>query len=153
MPLSPAGVVARLSSTPLRNLFAAIVGGVIAGTVEYAVMKVNLPGGVPPIVDAGIVATITAAMLFIVLREWRVRRQLVLQQLHIVAELNHNVRNALQMLLYYQFLPPQKQTEAVLESVNRIDSTLTELFPVIGELQGPVPQNVHLRGKPPHKGS
>ncbi len=148
MPYSPAGIVASLSNTPLRNLVAAIIGGGIVGTVEYVVMQVHLPRGVPPMVDAGIIATITAVLLFVVLREWRVRRGLVLQQLRIVAELNHHVRNALQTLTYSQFLPPQEQTVAVLESVNRIDSTLRDLFPVI-EQRTAVPDNVRLHGNPP----
>lgn len=149
MPIWPVGIVAKLSTSPLSNVVAALMGGAIVGAVEYVVMQVHLPSGVPPIVDAAIIATITAILLFIVLREWRIRRELVLQQLRIVAELNHNVRNALQSLAYSQYLPPHLQTETVLESVNRIDSTLRELFPVVGDRRRAFPENVRPRGRPP----
>lgn len=153
MPYSPAGILANLSSSPLRNIAAAIIGGAISGTLEYlvhtTVLEVHLPVGVPAIVDSTMVTVFTALFLFLVLREWRLRRAMVLEQLRMVAELNHNVRNALQRLAYSQYLPPHEQTEAVLESVNRIDSTLRELFPVVGGRRGAVPDHVRAREKQP----
>ena len=37
------------------------------------------------------------------------------------------------MILYSRFLPVTEQTQALLDSVDRIESTLRELFPTIGQ--------------------
>ena len=46
-----------------------------------------------------------------------------------VAELNHHVRNALQVIRESHYLPEDRQAQAVMESVDRIDRTLKHLFP------------------------
>jgi hypothetical protein len=46
-----------------------------------------------------------------------------------VAELNHHVRNALQVIRDSHLLPEERQAQAVIESVERIDRTLRHLFP------------------------
>jgi uncharacterized membrane protein len=52
-----------------------------------------------------------------------------MQEMHTVAELNHHVRNALQVIRDSHLLPEDKQAQAVIESVERIDNTLRRLFP------------------------
>ncbi len=133
----PASVLGSLTDSPWRSALAAIASGAFIGAIEFGVHTLvrvaRLPRGVPRIADAVTIAVVTAVLVYIVLREWRVRRALVVQQLRVVSELNHNVRNALQTLLYSQYMPAKEQSEAVLQSVARIDKTLRELFPAIGE--------------------
>ncbi len=134
--------VASLVDSKPRLIAATLASGAIAGVGEYvihtAVTGAQLWLDLPTLLDSGIMATITAVLMYIALRGWRVRRMLLLQRLLMVAELNHNVRNALQMLLYSPYLPPKEQTQAVLESVDRIESTLKELFPSVVERTGRV---------------
>jgi hypothetical protein len=83
----------------------------------------------PVILDSIVVAAIVATLVSMVLAEARARRKSLLRHLRNVAELNHQVRNALQTIVYSNYLAPPQQAAAVLESVNRIDRTLRELFP------------------------
>ncbi len=60
------------------------------------------------------------------------RRRKVLDELRVVAKLNHNVRNALQSIQYAAHLSTSSDNLQIInESVRRIDDTLRELFPAI----------------------
>ncbi len=122
-----------VGSTP-RVLALSLASGVIAGILEYiihtAATGAQLRADRPTLIDSAVMAFVTAILVYIAMAQWRARRLLLLQRLQTIAELNHNVRNALQRLMYSQYLPPREQTQAVLESVDRIESTLRELFPV-----------------------
>jgi Na+-transporting methylmalonyl-CoA/oxaloacetate decarboxylase beta subunit len=133
-------VVARLDESPRHAAAVAIITGVAAGVVEYVVhtlvMHTVLSRRVPAMVDSAIMSLIAGVLVYMVLAEARTRRRILMQHLRNVAELNHEVRNSLQMIVYSKFLPPQAQAEAILESVQRIENTLRDLFP--GE---PIPAN------------
>jgi hypothetical protein len=48
--------------------------------------------------------------------------------------LNHHVRNALQTIMYSEYLPDSEENrKVVLEGVERIGRILQELFPAVGE--------------------
>ncbi len=136
MPSQPP-LLTGLVASRVRIVIATLASGVIAGALEYiihtAVTGARVALDLPTIIDSAMMAGITAGLVYILLTEWRARRRLVVQRLRIIAELNHNVRNALQMILYSRFLPPTEQTQALLDSVDRIESTLEELFPAIGQ--------------------
>jgi hypothetical protein len=55
-------------------------------------------------------------------------------------ELNHNVRNALQTIVYANQADADEQHKMIVDSVDRIDRTLRELFPAmnVDEKQTPV---------------
>jgi len=136
--------VAGLAGSPARNLAAGIGAGAAAGVVEFAVHATVLHGGlpdpIPGVVDAAVIAALTGVLVYILLRQWRMRRALVVEQLRIVTELNHQVRNALQAIVYSQFAPRQEQTKTVLASVDRIDKTLKELFPGVTQSRDDTPE-------------
>jgi hypothetical protein len=53
-----------------------------------------------------------------------------------IAQLNHEVRNALQVIVYGEYesaATPAAHRTAILGSVEQIDKTLRQLFPVIGD--------------------
>jgi phage terminase Nu1 subunit (DNA packaging protein) len=56
---------------------------------------------------------------------------MVVEELARVAELNHNVRNALQVIRHSHTLERDEQAEAIVASVDRIDETLRRLFPAL----------------------
>jgi hypothetical protein len=126
-------VVTRLDESPRHAAAAAAITGALAGLIEYlvhsTVMETVLSSRVPAIFDSAIMALIAGVLVYMVLAEARARRKILLAHLRNVAELNHEVRNALQMIVYSKFLPPQAQAEAILESVQRIENTLRDLFP------------------------
>jgi hypothetical protein len=62
----------------------------------------------------------------------RGRQEAVRNQERQVAELNHNIRNALMVVLLAQGLPPER-AEMVQDAVERIDQTLRQVVPVAGK--------------------
>jgi hypothetical protein len=128
--------LAWLARSPARNLGASIAAGVFTGVVEYiahtTLVRAHLPRNLPSAVDAAIIALMAALLVYTLLRQWRLRRAMVVRELNTVAELNHQVRNALQTIVYSQYVQQQDQARAVLESVDRIAKTLNEVFPDMG---------------------
>lgn len=80
--------------------------------------------------DAGSVGLLVALITYIEIIAVQIRRSRVAAELRIVAELNHNVRNALQAISYAVRLPEtENQVEIIEKCVHRIDATLRDLFP------------------------
>jgi len=77
-----------------------------------------------------------AGISYLLLMGARARRLAFLEHLRKIAELNHNVRNALAVIQSTQYLSQdsaEQNRRIVLASVDRIDQTLSHLFPTIGE--------------------
>jgi hypothetical protein len=76
-----------------------------------------------------------AAMLVILLDERaRQRRKLVEERLRVIAEMNHHVRNALQVLIFHSAQAPNHQDVlAMKESIDRIQWALREILPNLPE--------------------
>lgn len=114
-------------------VIAVLLSGVLAGLLEFithlAVAKSRPPLQFHAGVDAAVVASITMILVSVIIAAARARRRQVLKEMTTVAELNHHVRNALQVIRDSHLLPEDRQAQAVIESVERIDRTLRHLFP------------------------
>jgi uncharacterized membrane protein YedE/YeeE len=114
-------------------VLAVLICGAIAGVLEFlthlAVASMRPPLQFHAGVDAIVIAFLTMALVSVVIAAARARRRQVLKEMAIVAELNHHVRNALQVIRESHYLPEDRQAQAVMESVDRIDRTLKHLFP------------------------
>lgn len=110
-----------------------ILCGTLAGCVEFlthmAVARMRTPLKWHAGADAILIAVLTMSLVSLVIATARARRRQVLQEMRTVAELNHHVRNALQVIRESHLLPESQQAQAVVESVERIDRTLRRLFP------------------------
>ena len=61
-----------------------------------------------------------------------------------IAELNHQVRNALQVIVYGEYSPDKhSHRSAVLAGVEKIHDALRELFPLVGERTDDRPWEAH----------
>lgn len=60
------------------------------------------------------------------------KRLRVERQLHVIAEMNHHIRNALQAIVYVQNLQNQKYADVVQSAVKRIEWALNEILPADG---------------------
>ncbi len=81
-------------------------------------------------IQAAITGTIAALLIGAVLALVLYRREVLRQQLLVVAELNHQVRNSLEIIASSTSRIADKQTVVtILEAVMRIDVTLRSLFP------------------------
>lgn len=127
----------QLHDSIWRIAATAVAVGVAAGVMEYLIHTTIMDFALPPlmlaVLDSSVAAFIAAVAMFFVLVEGRARRRILLEHLRNVAHLNHEVRNALQLIVYSKYLAPQEQAEAVLNGVNRIDRTLKDLFPAVQE--------------------
>lgn len=83
-------------------------------------------------IQAAIAGTIGALLVGAVLALVLYRREVLRQQLLVVAELNHQVRNSLEIIASSTSRIADKQTVVtILEAVMRIDVTLRSLFPTV----------------------
>lgn len=134
LPLRFGTFLMQLCDSRRRVIVASLVTGAAAGAVEFAVHRairmMSLPNEMHGALDAASVAVAVTVGIGALLLAARERRKRVLQQVARVAELNHQVRNALQVIVHSQYVADSRHTAIVLESVERIERTLKELFPV-----------------------
>lgn len=84
--------------------------------------------------DALAVMTFVFVLTYVELITVRERRLRVLAEVHKMTELNHHIRNALQVIQYAAYSSKDRtQLEAIDQSIERIDAILKELAPVLGE--------------------
>jgi hypothetical protein len=116
-----------------RILAASLFFGLAAAIVEL-VSHITIAGAKTTayaIVDASTVGTFAAVAAGALLSATRARRILVLKEMERVAELNHEVRNALQVIMHSHYGEVSDHAAMVLESVQRIEKTLKTLFPSV----------------------
>jgi methyl-accepting chemotaxis protein len=82
----------------------------------------------------GAVALAVGLLVFQILTDIQERYQAMLDRLRRIAELNHHIRNALQVIAYHNVL---ERTERAIQQVNaevvRIESVLREVSAALGE--------------------
>ncbi|HVJ05990.1 MAG TPA: hypothetical protein VM578_09990 [Candidatus Saccharimonadales bacterium] len=115
-----------------------VTTAILFGLFEFAVSRwfigVNISPNLHAALQASIVGIGAGASLLLLLLGIIERRKIVADELHRVAELNHAVRNSLEliMLAHYGEKDCEHKT-IVLECTNRIDQTLKRLFPAIAK--------------------
>lgn len=130
-------VIGYFSDTPLRTLAAVIICAVVFAMVEVAIhggMQLLLvPSRDMLAIDSSVVGCAAAVVTWVLLRGNRERRLRVRRELERISELNHEVRNALQVISHSHFnARDDEHREMVLQSIDRIDLALRRLFPVVG---------------------
>jgi hypothetical protein len=86
-------------------------------------------------------------------RNERNRRELIRQRMQTIVELNHHIRNALQVIKFWgaqhqQCSLDDAQVQLMRDSVDRIEWALREVLPRYPESGGTVRQNVVTSGVP-----
>ncbi len=129
--------IAEMTDSARKTAIASIVVGGCAAMLEVAAHTLSMRTGISePVhtaIDASIMGIAVGVMAWLLFSATRARRRRVLENVRAVAELNHRVRNALQVIVSSSYVHEWKNAEAVLESAQNIDSALRELFPAIGE--------------------
>ncbi|MBV9145337.1 MAG: hypothetical protein JO065_05430 [Acidobacteria bacterium] len=76
---------------------------------------------------------VAGAFFWQAMRRDRERRNFVRERLHTISEMNHHIRNALQVISFYSYREQDEKTLDMLrKAVNRIEWALKEVLP--GEL-------------------
>ena len=127
-----------LAVSTRRIVAVVILFGISAGLLEFAihiaVVQARVSPPVQALINAGLVALAAALFPLLLLLTARARRRRVLDDLRRIAQLNHHVRNALQTILYSEYLPDSEANrKIILEGVDRVGRILQELFPAVGE--------------------
>jgi hypothetical protein len=129
-------LVGQLSDSNLRIGLSVTIGTVLFGLFGYAVDSTMTGLEVPYKIHAGMVGAIVglgAGLTFWMLLEGlRERRILLADEIQRLAELNHTVRNSLNLIALAHHTADEAHKQLVLESGARIDEKLRELFPVVG---------------------
>lgn len=146
--------IVELTDSPYRIAAVVLSCGVGVGLLDYAIhsaaLRANASELAKGIFNATIIAFAAAIIVLLVLLSTRERRRRVLDDVRKIAQLNHHIRNALEVVVQSQYVPSSaEQRSAVLASAERIDRTLRELFPIIGEREdeqgGEVAKEARLR--------
>jgi hypothetical protein len=104
----------------------------VVSVVKFLLVRSLLSMGVPRELlqaqDAIIAGALTAALVWALLIAERVRRRQEEEQIRVVADLNHHLRNALEIIFGSEYLRESEKATAILESVKRIDTALQVLL-------------------------
>ena len=130
-------ILSRVASSPILIATVVVLFSLSAALLEYLIHTTALWAtksvSTQAVMDAVLVGVAAAFAPLLLLLAARERRRRVLDDLRKIAEINHHVRNALQSIVYNQYLPRSDETRnAILDGVSRIDGILRELFPVVG---------------------
>ena len=123
----------RRSTTVLSGCIAALSFGLFDYFVDSTMFQMGVSPEIHAAAQAAFVGLGAGAAALLVMLARRERRKLIQEQLVKVAELNHRLRNGLQVIVDSQHNSadePQKQM--VFDTVRSISESLRQLFPVLG---------------------
>jgi hypothetical protein len=104
----------------------------VAAAVKLTTVLLLFHAGVPRKVlqgqDAFLTGVLAAGFVWVFLEAERARRREQEMQIRIVADLNHHLRNALDVILSSEYLHQSEKASAILESVARIENALTVII-------------------------
>ncbi len=117
--------------------FAVVAGTLLFGLFEFAVsawlLELRIPASLHCSIHAVIVALGAGFSLWLILNGIVDRQRMREDELRRVAELNHTLRNALEIIVLSHHSATDYEHKAmVLECTNRIDRKMRELFPGFG---------------------
>jgi hypothetical protein len=128
----------------LVSLLVAMVVSLIGIVLDWLLVREGLPRLDMLIFSNGLTGLFAGGLFWQMAREAKASRDLVAERMKTIAELNHHIRNALQVI---KFLGMQKrsgfdavQLQLINDSVDRIEWALREVLPryPIGDISAPV---------------
>ena len=134
----------------LISCVVAVIVAVLGFILDHVLVKVGLPRFDMLIISNGLTGMFAGGLLYQLAREEKASRELVRARMKTIAELNHHIRNALQVI---RFLGGQRnqgldamQLQLINDSVDRIEWALREVLPKY-ELNAPAITARELRVK------
>ena len=105
---------------------------IVAAAVKLAAVMVllyvvHVPRTVLQGQDALITGVLAASFVWVLLGVERMRQHEQEKQVKVIADLNHHLRNALEVILSSDYLSHDTKAGAILHSVERIDHALTAI--------------------------
>jgi len=125
---SPSAGLRILSKSQASVATTCFVALLFAAIVKFVTVLLLAYVGTPPrymeYQDAILTGMLTAAFVWAFLQAERSRQREQQRQIQAVADLNHNVRNALTVILASEYLRQTDKGNAILQGVERIDRAL-----------------------------
>lgn len=111
----------------------AIIVAALGFVLDHVLIKEGLPRFEMLIISNGLTGLFAGGLFYQMVREAKAGRELVRERMNTIAELNHHIRNALQVI---KFLGGQQrsgldamQLQLINDSVDRIEWALREVLP------------------------
>ena len=127
-------LVGHVSDTIRYRLLASLVSALCFGVLEFTVHQLLARTDISPLadslVDAISIGLLVGVAVWVALLVKSERRQRLRKDLERIGELNHEIRNALQVIRYSHFDADGQHQAMVIESVERIDAALKRLVPL-----------------------
>jgi len=112
------------------SLVAALTVFLIGAGLDWLLLREHETKSVTVEISDALGGLIAGVLVFRLLQYERERRRQLRQRLEVIADMNHHIRNALQVISGTAYsAADQQQLEAVRQSVNRIQWTLREILP------------------------
>jgi two-component sensor histidine kinase len=129
-------LIGRASDSTQQRAITVLISAFAFGALEFALHMGLARLGVPALMDAAVAAGLCGLtfglLLWLFLAAIRERRRRVKEELDRISEVNHEIRNALQIITHSHFNAEPQHRDMVLDSVTRIDAVLKRIFPTIG---------------------
>lgn len=114
----------------LMALIAALALFVISTGLDYVLLQEHDSGRLIIEISDALGGLVAGALIFRLLLYERERRKRLRQKIAVIADMNHHVRNALQVISFHAYTTADKeQLEAVKDSMERIQWALKEVLP------------------------
>lgn len=122
-----------ISCNMSRRIVAALVASLFFGIMQFFAALLILRSDLPLLAIAAIRGVFTAIVVLVVvfalLRAICIQRTMAQDELARAEEINHTVRNSLEVIIHSHYPPSEEHSLAVLESARQIHAKLHELFP------------------------
>lgn len=138
MGLSPDRLLTWLVSERWRVMLAALITTLLVAAVKVGAAMTLFENPWKHqellITDALLSGVFAGTLIGILLNMIRGRRRRLIEYVRRVADLNHHVRNALQVIVYQTSLrsADKSEVEQIETVVRRVDAALHEIFPILG---------------------
>jgi hypothetical protein len=127
LPERPSLTTARIFAIALLS---ALVVFLIGAGMDMAILREHESRRLAVELSDALGGLIAGGLVFKLLQYERERRERLRQKIAIIADMNHHVRNALQVISFHAYSTgDQEQLEAVRESMERIQWALKEVLP------------------------
>jgi len=127
--------IVRNQAPLMLGVLASVIFFVIDDFLDHLMLRLTSANIALEISDA-ITAILIGAMIAQIVVLYRQRQLQAAARVQRIAEMNHHVRNALQVITYWSLAEKEKrQVELVQDAVNRIQWALREVLPRDGDMQ------------------
>ena len=115
-----------------KSVLALLLVAVSSYVLEVRLHRNGIPSRDLILLSSFLVGLVAGALVYFLSVRERQRRAYVDCRLRVIAEMNHHVRNALQVIAFYS-RKGEKQEVGVIEAVERIQWALREVLPQLPE--------------------